>query len=108
MVERGVIKYCIEEHCAGQALIKGYCRVHYIKNWKYLKMQEKLKSERQLNEYIERMMDKYPEEYIKMIREDLVTNKDLSGLLTDEHLDDHEHYDEDTHEVLEEVKKSIK
>ncbi|MBI2608228.1 MAG: hypothetical protein HYW47_01345 [Deltaproteobacteria bacterium] len=109
MVGEGVIKYCIEEHCASQALTKGYCRLHYIKNWKHLKMQEKLKSERQLNEYIERMMDKYPADYIKMIREDLASDKDLSDLLTHDHSDsEHEVLDEDTFEVLEELKKGIK
>jgi hypothetical protein len=105
-----VIKYCMEEQCADQAATKGYCRLHYIKNWKYLKMQKKLKSEGKLNEYVQRMVNKYPEEHIKVIREDLDSSKDLTELL-DEYDPEKitgSDIDEETEELIAEIKKSIK
>ena len=111
MPSTNVIKYCLEEGCNDSSTFKGYCRLHYIKNWKYIKMQQKLQAEKKLNEYIERLVDKYPNDYMKIIKEDLASNKDLSELLAESDIheaDPSQHYDEDTHEIIENIKKSIK
>ncbi len=111
MPSTNTIKYCLEEGCQGSATFKGYCRVHYIKNWKYIKMQQKLHAEKKLNEYIERLVEKYPKDYMKIIKEDLAANKDLSELLAEADVheaDDSEHYDEDTRDLIENIKKNIK
>ena len=107
-----VIKFCLEEGCKGEAHFKGYCRRHYLKNWKAIRMQEQLKAEDRLNDYIEKLVDKYPDDYLRVIKEDLASDKDLSEILSkhgDEVPTDEDMYDdEETRDVLEELKKNIK
>ncbi len=105
-----IVKYCLEENCSGQASMQGYCRLHYIKNWKLIQFQKRLKSEHKLNSYVEQMVDKYPEGYVKAIREDLASDSDLLELIaeTQGQTTEEPDVDEDTKEVLEEIKKRLK
>lgn len=47
------IKICLEEGCKNQSAVNGYCRLHYLKNWKRLKQAEKKRVEDKLDKYVE-------------------------------------------------------
>ena len=79
---------CREVACEGLATSGGYCRMHYIKNWKRIKRKELIIKEGKLNRYIEELVAKYPEKYIEAIRQDLASDKDFSKVIHDLELDE--------------------
>ena len=85
---------CREVACELLSTTGGYCRMHYIKNWKKIKRKEMILKERKLNHYIEELVSKYPDKYIEAIRQDLESEKDFAKVIADleieEGLDDFE------------------
>jgi hypothetical protein len=79
---------CREVACEGLATSVGYCRLHYIKNWKKIKRKELILKEKKLNQYIEELVAKYPEKYIEAIRQDLENDKDFAKVIYDLDLDE--------------------
>ncbi|MEK6705997.1 MAG: hypothetical protein AABZ06_09425 [Bdellovibrionota bacterium] len=78
---------CREVACEGLATTAGYCRLHYIKNWKKIKRKELILKEKKLNQYIEELVSKYPDKYIDAIRQDLTNDKDFAKVIHDLDLD---------------------
>lgn len=64
-------KFCMHDQCNQEASVKNYCRLHYITNWKELKVEEKEKAEKRLNAYVDRMARRYPKDYLERIKEGL-------------------------------------
>ena len=85
---------CREVACELMATTGGYCRMHYIKNWKKIKRKQMILQEKKLNSYIEELVSKYPDKYIEAIRQDLASEKDFAKVIADleieEGLDDFE------------------
>ncbi|MBI2711409.1 MAG: hypothetical protein HYX41_00910 [Bdellovibrio sp.] len=79
---------CREVACEGLATSGGYCRLHYIKNWKKIKRKETILREKKLNQYIEELILKYPDKYIEAIRQDLANDKDFAKVIYDLDLDE--------------------
>jgi hypothetical protein len=79
---------CREIACEGLATTAGYCRLHYIKNWRKIKRKEIILKEGKLNQYIEELVAKYPDKYIEAIRQDLATDKEFSKVISDLDLDE--------------------
>lgn len=79
---------CREVACEGLATSGGYCRLHYIKNWKKIKRKESILREKKLNQYIEELVLKYPDKYIEAIRQDLASDKDFAKVIYDLDLDE--------------------
>lgn len=79
---------CREVACEGLATSAGYCRLHYIKNWKKIKRKESILREKKLNQYIEELVAKYPDKYIDAIRQDLASDKDFAKVIYDLDLDE--------------------
>jgi len=79
---------CREVACEGLATSGGYCRMHYIKNWKKIKRKELILREKKLNQYIEELVAKYPDKYIEAIRQDLASDKDFAKVIYDLDLDE--------------------
>ena len=85
----GVVKtVCREVACEGLATSGGYCRLHYIKNWKKIKRKEAILHEKKLDQYIEELVAKYPDKYIEAIRQDLANDKDFAKVIHDLDLDE--------------------
>lgn len=74
---------CREIACELAATTKGYCRLHYIKNWAKIQRKEQILKEKKLNQYIEELVCKYPDKYIEAIRQDLSSEKDFAKVITD-------------------------
>lgn len=79
---------CREIACEGLSTTSGYCRLHYIKNWKKIKRKELILKEKKLNQYIEELVAKYPDKYIEAIRSDLADEKSFSKVIYDLELDE--------------------
>lgn len=74
---------CREIACESVATAAGYCRLHYIKNWKKVKRKELILKEGKLNQYIEELVSKYPDKYIEAIKQDLASDKEFSKVIHD-------------------------
>jgi len=64
-------KNCTEPGCALPQLTDQYCRLHYIKNWASIISGRRAQARANLNKYIETLSEKYPDEYMEKIRDDL-------------------------------------
>lgn len=87
-LENGGETVCREVACEGLSTTGGYCRLHYIKNWKKIKRKEVILREKKLNQYIEELVAKYPDKYIEAIRQDLASDKDFAKVIYDLDLDE--------------------
>lgn len=67
----GKAKKCSERGCKLPSVSEGYCRLHYLANWKHIKFNEQVKAERRLNAYIDRLSKRYPKDYMEKIKEGL-------------------------------------
>lgn len=88
----------------------GYCRVHYLRNWKDIKEKQKKKAIKNLNKYIDHIMHKHPEGYMEIIREDLRNQDQFSrkaeGFLSED--DYHDIMDELGNDDIERIIGNIK
>lgn len=66
------IKICKEPDCHNAATTKGFCRLHYLKNWRRLKADEDARAANKLNQYVEGVIRRHPERYLEVIKEDLL------------------------------------
>lgn len=62
-------KVCGQAKCSNQAETSGYCRLHYLSNWKRIKLNDQLKAEARLNHFVDKLAKKYPDSYIEKIKE---------------------------------------
>lgn len=65
------IKICKENGCQSEQTTDGFCRLHYLKNWKKIRSEKKKKSLRSLNKYIENIMRRNPDNYKNSIKDNL-------------------------------------
>jgi hypothetical protein len=74
---------CREPGCDSDAILSGYCRLHYIKNWKRIKKKESILSTGQLEGYVEELVGKYPDKYLDAIENDLASEKEWGKVIAD-------------------------
>lgn len=103
---------CREVACELMSTTGGYCRMHYIKNWKKIKRKELILKEKKLNSYIEELVSKYPDKYIEAIRQDLASEKDFAKVIADleieEGLDDFESVETESAEgIIDNLKRDF-
>lgn len=102
---------CREVACEGLATSGGYCRLHYIKNWKKIKRKEVILKEGKLNQYIEELVAKYPDKYIEAIRQDLANDKDFAKVIydldLDESLDEFDVDGENSDHIIDSIKRDF-
>ena len=103
---------CREVACELMSTTGGYCRMHYIKNWKKIKRKEMILKEKKLNYYIEELVSKYPDKYIEAIRQDLASEKDFAKVIADleieEGTDDFESVDTESAEgIIDNLKRDF-
>lgn len=102
---------CREVACEGLATSGGYCRLHYIKNWKKIKRKELILKEKKLDQYIEELVAKYPDKYIEAIRQDLANDKDFAKVIydldLDEGIDDFDSEGGDSDSLIDTIKRDF-
>lgn len=84
------IRICKEPGCNNAQTTKGYCRLHYLKNWKKIKEHQQKAAAERLNRYIEDIVEKYPDRYIEILKKEIrsknfekVAQDDFSSELDD-------------------------
>jgi hypothetical protein len=95
---------CREPGCEHETLLSGFCRLHYIKNWRKIKRKEAILASGQLNNYVEELVSKYPDKYLDVIRQDLASEKEWAKVVIDlelESADEEGSADEDLEGVAE-------
>lgn len=65
------IRICKEEDCQNAQTTAGYCRLHYLRNWKRLKEEKQKVSAERLNKYVDRMSRRFPGRYVDEIKKEL-------------------------------------
>ncbi|MBL7684572.1 MAG: hypothetical protein JNK65_00865 [Deltaproteobacteria bacterium] len=65
------IKICKETGCVSEQTTDGFCRLHYLKNWKKIRKEKKEKSLRTLNRYIDNIIKSDPDHYVDKLKEKL-------------------------------------
>lgn len=102
---------CREAGCDALCTSAGYCRLHYIKNWKKIKRRELVLKEGKLNQYIEELVSKYPEKYIEAIRNDLASDKEFGKVIheleLDESIDDFDADAESIDTLIDSIRRDI-
>lgn len=105
------IDACREIACESSSTTAGYCRLHYIKNWRKIKRKEMILREKKLNQYIEELVSKYPDKYLESIRIDLADEKAFGKVIhdleLDESLDDVEGDDESDDAIVEGIRRDF-
>ena len=102
---------CRESACESSSSTAGYCRLHYIKNWRKIKRKELILREKKLNQYIEELVSKYPDKYIEAIKQDLADetafSKVIYDLELDEGVDDIPTEDDSDEQVIDSIKREF-
>ncbi len=79
---------CKFSGCDDIANVEGYCRFHYLLNWKRIQLKKKILSEGKLEKYINELTAKYPDKYIDMLKGDLKSEKDFLSVVNELEIDD--------------------
>ncbi|MCY4643398.1 MAG: hypothetical protein OXB88_02170 [Bacteriovoracales bacterium] len=74
---------CLEKGCDNLATTLGYCRFHYIKNWKEIKVKQQILESGKLVALIEELIEKFSLEYVESILSDLQDEKSFYLALKD-------------------------
>lgn len=104
---------CSDKTCKPLIEATGYCRMYYIKSWATIQKKKQILSDGQLDRYIKEVVEKYPDKYIDVIREDLSSPVAFSRVvetleLTDEvDADSAGSADDEAEDIIENVKGEI-
>jgi len=102
---------CREPGCEVLSMVTGYCRLHYIKNWKKIKRKELILKEKKLNRYIEELVAKYPDKYLEVLRQDLSTDAEFAKIVQDmeiaESLDDDDSDLENIDSLIDNIRRDM-
>lgn len=86
----------------------GYCRLHYIANWKHIKFNDKVKAERRLNAYVDRIAKKFPKDYLEKIKETLENEDKFKEMVSELDIDLEAGPKESDDEFLEKFLRTVK
>jgi len=104
------IKICKERKCNNASTTMGYCRIHYLKNWRKIKEAQKKKALKNLNKYIDHIMNKNPKGYMDVIKEDIRNfdqfNRKAEGYFTEDEFYDvmSEVGEDDVEKIIDSIK----
>ncbi len=77
------IKICKHEGCHNAQTTDGFCRLHYLRNWRLLKAKQQKAASDRLNKYVERMSKQYPQRFVDEIRKEL-RSRNFENIVEDE------------------------
>lgn len=105
------IKICKESDCDNAATTAGFCRLHYLKNWKALQLEQKQRAAKKLNGYIESICRSHPENYVDVLKKEIRSPKFDKSVAENFGRDDNEDnpfneptFEEDVEKLLKELK----
>ncbi len=92
------IKLCKEQGCFNQATTSGYCRFHYLKNWKKLRVERQKKASKNLNRYIDNILRSDPDQALAKLKYDI-----RSEISFDSSSSDRGYYKDGVREAIEDL-----
>jgi hypothetical protein len=101
------VKACAERGCRKPGISHGFCRLHYLANWRALKEDEKVRAERRLNAYVDRLAKRYPTDYLEKIKEGIENEETFKKTMEQLEIDEQEEQ-ETEREFLERMVRSVK
>ncbi len=99
---------CTHAKCKQPAAQEGYCRLHYLANWKHIKLNNQLKAEKRLNAYVDRLAKKYPGDFMDKIREELEDENKFKQSVQELEIDPDAENPETDREFLERLSRIFK
>ncbi|MBF0207050.1 MAG: hypothetical protein HQK53_09190 [Oligoflexia bacterium] len=78
---------CLEKFCENLQTTLGYCRQHYIKNWKVIRKKRAILKDGRLQQFIEELIAKYPPKHVEAIMKDLSGDKEFYQVLKELNID---------------------
>lgn len=105
------IRICREEGCQNAQTTGGYCRLHYLRNWRKIKVEQQRGAAKRLNSYIERMSRQFPDRFVDEIKKDLRA-RSMESMADDPYSGDDDlvalfndvSYDEDVDRLIKDLK----
>lgn len=85
---------CIERGCDNPATTAGYCRYHYIVNWREIKRKQEILQTGKLQDLIESVVARYPAKIVKNILADLGDEKTFFGVLKELNIESSDSFDD--------------
>ena len=73
----------MEKNCDAPSSTNGFCRLHYISNWKNVKKRESILIEGKLQDFIEDLTKKYSLKNIELVLGDLSDEKSFFAALSE-------------------------
>ena len=101
-------KFCVQSDCKQEPVSHGYCRLHYIANYRHIKFNNHVKAERRLNAYVDRLQKKYPKDYLDRIKEGLESEDKFKETIQELELDGNSEPVETEREYLEKFLRALK
>lgn len=106
--QKGSKKFCLQSGCRQQPVNEGFCRKHYLLNWKQIKLKEQLQAEKALNHYVDRLVKKYPEDYLDKIKAGLENEEKFSETIKELSLENEDDKETTEREYLEKLARDFK
>jgi len=94
-------RYCMHDECKADAVSHGYCRLHYIANYRTIRLSGQIKAERRLNAYVDRLSRRYPGEVMEKIKEGIESEEKFKAAVEELDLDSDPEPTETDREFLE-------
>jgi len=108
LVKKGRSKSCEYPKCKATAQSMGYCRLHYLANWKRIKLSNQLKAEARLNHFVDKLAKKYPDSYMEKIKEGVESEERFLEITKELDIDSKETIKETDSEFLERFLRAVK
>ncbi|MFM8314032.1 MAG: hypothetical protein ACKOA8_07070, partial [Deltaproteobacteria bacterium] len=107
-LKKTATKPCSQAKCKSIAESSGYCRLHYLANWKRIKLNNQLKAEARLNHFVDKLAKKYPDSYIEKIKEGVENEERFLEITKELDIESKESIKETDSEFLERFLRVVK
>ena len=101
-------RYCLEDSCRLDGPVKGYCRMHYLARWREMRDQKKTRAEKKLDDFVNRLAERYPKDYLKKIKEGLEDDEKFAQTIQELDLDPDKEAHETEREFIERLERKVK
>jgi len=91
------VKICKETGCLNQQTATGYCRLHYLKNWKEIKVEQKVKASKSVDNYVKHILKNNPD------APEAGSSKKASGFDIPEEVSGSSYYRDDYDSILDDL-----
>ncbi len=101
-------RFCAADGCKLTAAMGGYCRLHYLKNYRDIKATVQAKAEKRLNTFVDRLAKKYPNDYLERLKEGIESEEKFKQTVDELDIEQNEEQKETEREYLERFTNKLK